>query len=91
VDFDSNIYNVTFLPGAITSLIDISVTDDPLAELTENFTISISIPPQLLGIIPGDPSTATGFIIDDDGMIKFNCYIYFLFMPSVLLLHHNVT
>ena len=60
--------SVTFLPGAITSFTDIPITDDPIAEPTENFTLSISIPLQLLSVIPGDPSTATGFIMDDDGM-----------------------
>ena len=58
-----------FLRGAITSFIDIPITDDPIAEQTENFTLSILIPPELLGVIPGDPSTATGFIIDDDGNV----------------------
>ena len=61
--------SVTFLPGAITSFSDIPITDDPIAEPTENFTLSISIPLQLLGVISGDPSTATGFIMDDDGMV----------------------
>ena len=69
IDLDSNIRNFTFLPGAITSFIDIPITDDPIAEQTENFTLSILIPPQFLGVILGDPSTATGFIIDDDGNV----------------------
>jgi len=69
IDLDSNVKNFTFLPGAITSFTDIPITDDPIVEKTENFTLSISIPPQLLGVIPGDPSTATGFIIDDDGNV----------------------
>ena len=71
IDFDSAVRNVTFLPGAITSFTDITITDDPIAEPTENFTLSISIPPQLSGVITGDPSTATGLITDDDGMLQY--------------------
>ena len=73
--------SVIFLPGAITAFSDIPITDDPIAEPTENFTLSISIPLQLLGVIPGDPSTATGFIMDDDGMV--NSYILYI-KPNVV-------
>ena len=79
--------SVIFLPGAITSFTDIPITDDPIAEPTENFTLSISIPLQLIGVIPGDPSTATGFIMDDDGMVCFCDNICLLIMdPRNMLL-----
>ena len=84
MDYDSNVRNVTFLPGAITSFTDIPITDDPIAEPTENFTLSISIPLQLLGVIPGDPSTATGFIMDDDGIVCCVAFTYICLTMNML-------
>jgi len=72
IDVDSTVRSVIFPRGAITSSIEIPITDDPIAEPTENFTLSILIPLQLSGVITGDPSTATGFIIDNDGMVYFS-------------------
>ncbi|XP_065903790.1 adhesion G-protein coupled receptor V1-like [Dysidea avara] len=67
-DFNSSLTNATFLPGEITSFINIPLTDDIIAEPSENFRVSLVMeqPFAALGVIHGDPSSATVFITDDD-------------------------
>ena len=76
-DFNSSLTNATFLPGEITSFINIPLTDDIIAEPSENFRVSLVMeqPFAALGVIHGDPSSATVFITDDDGIVFCICVI----------------
>lgn len=70
VDVNSNSRDISFGRGRRTRNINIPITDDNIVEPVENFRLSIRIPQRFnrlinFGLFP----TATGNIIDDDGML----------------------
>ena len=73
--FESGSYQVTFLAGETTTSVPIPITDDTTAELTEDFSAVLTIPPTATsqGITKGAADTATIDIIDDDPVeVVFN-------------------
>lgn len=79
VDIDSNSKDIVFELGSIMEFLNISITNDNLVEPTENFTLSIQIPPESIGIgiFLGTTAVVTGYITDDDGMVILMIYVQF--------------
>ena len=75
LDFESGSYQATFLAGKTTTSVFISITNDTTAELTEDLSAVLTIPPTAAsqGITKGAADTATIDITDDDPVeVVFN-------------------
>lgn len=68
-DFNSRRRSTTFRNRLIQN-VSIPIIDDDIVEAVENFSLSLRIQRQFvnIGVTQGNPATAIGFIIDDDGM-----------------------
>ena len=74
-DYTGGSYNVTFLAGQTNASVSIPITEDTTAELTEDFSAVLTIPPTATsqGITKGAADTATIDITDDDPVeVVFN-------------------
>ena len=74
-DYTGGSYNVTFLAGQTNASVSIPITEDTTAELTEDFSAVLTIPPTATsqGITKGAADTATIDIIDNDPVeVVFN-------------------
>lgn len=70
MDYYSFPISTTFTAGNISTVINIPVTIDNIAELSEKFQISFSISPSVNDyVIPGNIKTAIGIITDNTGKI----------------------
>ena len=67
-DFSTSILLAQFGPNATTSIVNVIITNDAVAEPREAFRMSLSLPVNSieLGIIIGEPSTSIAVILDDD-------------------------
>jgi len=66
VDYTSTPIIATFTAGDDSTMISVPITMDDIAEQSETFDLSLTIPPALSGdVIPGNISTAVGNITDD--------------------------
>jgi len=74
VDFDSTGGTLTFAPGITSRTIVVSITKDAIAEPAETFTVKLSNPNPLNGVVLGALSTTTVTITDDDpaGTVQFS-------------------
>ena len=71
MDYSSFPISATFTAGNISTVINIPVTTDNIAELSEKFRISFSVSPSVNDyVIPGDIKTAIGIITDNTSKIK---------------------
>ena len=78
-DYTGGSYTATFLAGETTASVSIPITDDTTAELTEDFSVVLSIPATATsqGITKGAADTATIDITDDDPVeVVFNSTQY---------------
>ena len=78
-DYTGGSYTATFLAGETTAYVSIPITDDTTAELTEDFSAVLTIPPTAAsqGITKGAVDTATIDITDDDPVeVVFNSTQY---------------
>ena len=65
MDYTSTPITATFTAGATTTTINVPVTMDNIAEQSETFDLSLTIPPALSGdVVPGNIATAVGNITD---------------------------
>ena len=74
-DYTGGSYTATFLAGQTTASVSIPITDDTTAELTEDFSVVLTIPAAAASqdITKGAADTATIDIIDDDTVeVVFN-------------------
>ena len=74
-DYTGGSYTATFLAGQTTTSVSIPITEDTTAELTENFSAVLTIPPTAASqdITKGAADTATINITDDDTVeVVFN-------------------
>ena len=74
-DLQSGGYQVNFLVGETTTSVSLPITNDTTAELTEDFSAVLTIPPTAAsqGITKGAANTATIVITDDDPVeVVFN-------------------
>ena len=70
MDYVSTPINATFAAGSVGAMVNISVTNDSIAEESETFNLAFTIPSSLSGkVIPGNITTATGIITDETGKI----------------------
>ena len=68
MDYVSTPINATFAAGSVGAMVNISVTNDSIAEESETFNLAFTIPSSLSGkVIPGNITTATGIITDETG------------------------
>ena len=71
MDYSSLPIIATFISGNIRTVINIPVTTDNIAELSEKFHISFIISPSVIHyVIPGNIKTAIGIITDNTSKIK---------------------
>ena len=78
-DYAGGSYTATFLAGETTASVSIPITDDTTAELTEDFSAVLTIPPTAVsqGITKGAADTATIDITADDTVeVVFNSTQY---------------
>ena len=71
VDYDAGPYSVMFPAGEVTMSLNISITDDNLLEVVEEFNLTVisnSLPTR---IFSGVIQQTTVFIIDNDGKHQF--------------------
>lgn len=68
LDFDSTRRTVTFGPSDVHILFNVSIINDAVLELEENFTLSIQLSRAQvrIGVELGDPSETVVVINDDD-------------------------
>jgi len=68
VDYDSNPFIATFTAGTTSTTVNVSVTNDNIAEKSETFDLSLDISQSLSGrVISGTITKAVGNITDDTG------------------------
>ena len=75
LDFESGSYQATFLAGETTTSVSIPITDDTTTELTEDFSVVLTIPATAAsqGITNGAADTAIIDITDNDPVeVVFN-------------------
>ena len=67
-EYTAGTYTAAFLAGQTTASVSIPITDDTTAEVTEDFSAVLTIPPTATsqGITKGAADTATIDITDDD-------------------------
>ena len=69
---------ITFSSSSITQTVHVSIVNDPLLEIDEVFTVSLSLEDKTdLGLVQLNPTSTSITIIDDDGImnIVINCMI----------------
>ena len=69
IDYDSGLYTVTIPAGQTSSIFSVTLNDDNILEVNENFSLLInehSLPPR---VILGNPDQATVTIDDNDGKL----------------------
>ena len=65
MDYDSTPFNATFTAGSTSTIVNVPVIKDNIAEQIETFDLIFIIPPSLKDqIIPGNITKADGNIID---------------------------
>ena len=72
MDYTSNPITATFPAETTTTTIYVSVTRDNIAEQSETFDLSFTIPSSLSGsVVPGNITSAVGTIDDNTSKILF--------------------
>ena len=67
VDYDSGPYTVTFSAGQTRAPFNISINDDDIFEMNENFVLTINESSLPSGIAVNTPNETIVTIVDDDG------------------------
>ena len=67
IDYQSGLYNVTFLAGVTEVSFSIPIYDDDTVEANENFSLIIYTNSLPSGVIVGNPNRAVMIIRNDDG------------------------
>ena len=71
MDYDSTPITATFTAGATTATVNVPLINDSIAEETETFDLSFTIPSSLSGrVVPGAITKAIGIVSDDTGKIN---------------------
>ena len=70
-DYNSGPYNVTFPAGVTSVSFDVTIIDDNILELNEQFDLTIISSSLPNGFTVDNPSQATVTIIDDDSEYQF--------------------
>ena len=60
---------VPFPPGSNQTGVTVEIVDDSQVEMTESFTVSLSLPPTSIGLKLGAQTTATVIIFDSGRII----------------------
>ena len=58
--------DIVFNPDEVSKVIYVNITDDLIVERNESFEVFLKLTPESPNVILGNPSVATGIIIDDD-------------------------
>ena len=70
VDYTSTLINATFAANTTSTTINVPVTRDNIAEQSETFDLTLTIPPSLSDqVIPKKITKAVGVITDDTSKI----------------------
>lgn len=64
------VQNVTFNSGETSKVISVTIMDDGVAEGNESFEVFLKVLPESPDVVIGQPSVATGVIIDDEVLSK---------------------
>ena len=60
-----------FNPGESSQVIFVEINDDRIVEFDEDFEVFLMVIPDSPNVVLGNPSVATGIIIDDDALSKY--------------------
>ena len=71
VDYDAGLYSVMFAAGEVAVSFNISITDDNVLEVVEEFSLTIMSNSFPTRIFSGIIQQTTVFIIDNDGKHQF--------------------
>ena len=89
MDYDSTPLNVTFTAGSTSTIVNVPVIKDDIAEQIESFNLIFIIPPSLKDqIIPGNITKADVIIIDTTG--KKIAYVGLLNSTVVTIYNNTV-
>ena len=62
----SLVQNITFASGVISNVFTVTIINDSLSESDESFEVFLKFLPSSEGFMLGQPSVATGTIIDNE-------------------------
>ena len=74
-----------FNPGESSQVIFVEINDDRIVEFDEDFEVFLMVIPDSPNVVLGNPSVATGIIIDDDALSKY----YFIHTCFLQLVKHK--
>ena len=66
MDYDSLVLNITFDGGEVSKIFTVNITNDFIPESEELFEVFLKTIPGNLAVVIGEPSVATGTILDDE-------------------------
>lgn len=66
MDYDTLVQNVTFNKGDTSRVVYVTINDDTMPENDELFEVFIKTIPDYPDVVIGQPSVATGTILDND-------------------------
>lgn len=67
VDYNGGLYNITFFPWIVRTTFNISITDDSILEINEEFSLTINSTSLPTRIFSGNIQRTTILIADNDG------------------------
>ena len=70
VDYVTVVQDITFASGEISKVFTVDIINDTIAESEESFEVFLKLISGSSGVIIGEPSVATGTIIDDEVLSK---------------------
>ena len=70
-DYEGNIITVDFIAGQASASFDVPIINDTVAELPEEFSVTLVSTSEPANVLVGDDDVATVEIIDDDGELLF--------------------
>ena len=79
MDYTSTPITATFTAGTTRTTIDVPVIIDTFNEDSETFDLTLTIPPSLNYVIPGDITRAVGNIADTTGIYIYTRILEFQF------------
>ena len=77
MDYTSTPITATFTAGETSTTVDVPLTVDDVAEQSETFDLSLTIPPTQSGVVLGATRTAIGNITDMTSKMKLYYKIIF--------------
>ena len=66
IDYVTLVQNIVFVSGETSNVFTVTIINDTIAESNELFEVFLKLLPGSTGVAIGQPSIATGIIVDDE-------------------------